>query len=149
MANVALREMTKLNRELKVLHVEDDDMDTLILQRLFKQLHVPHHLTQVSNGQAAMELMRSGDEFIPDVILLDLNMPVMDGWTFLEELRKDPKLHKILVFVFSTSDNPPDIELAYSYHVGGYMVKPLTFSKFKSVVEHLLNLWSMYEFPEG
>lgn len=134
-------------RELKVLHVDDDAVDIVNLQRIFKKLEVPHELQQASNGHAALELMRAAPAFTPDVILLDLNMPILDGLGFLKELRSDPALQRITVFVLSTSDYPPDVATAYDHNVAGYLVKPLSPAKFTVVIERLLGLWAITEFP--
>jgi CheY-like chemotaxis protein len=122
-------------------------VDAVNMQRIFRKLSVPHELRQASNGIVALDLIRKEPCFIPDVILLDWNMPVMDGAEFLKALRTDENLHRIPVYVLSTSDYPPDIATAYEHNVAGYLVKPLSPSKFNAVIERLLNLWDICEFP--
>jgi CheY-like chemotaxis protein len=140
---------TMSKRELKVLHVDDDAVDIVNMQRIFRKLSVPHQLKQASNGKVALEFIRKEPRFIPDVILLDLNMPVMDGLEFLQELRTDSSLDGILIYILSTSDYPHDISQAYAHHVAGYLIKPLSPSKFNAIVESLINVWSVNEFPSG
>jgi CheY-like chemotaxis protein len=134
-------------RELKILHIDDDSIDAVNMQRIFRKLSVPHDLKYASNGKVALDMIRGDHGFIPDVILLDLNMPVMDGLEFLRELRTDSKMDGTLVYVLSTSDYPADISQAYAHHVAGYLIKPLSPSKFNALMERLILLWDINEFP--
>lgn len=137
-----------INKELTVLHIEDDRIDTLNMQRIFKKMDVPHRLLHASNGMEALELLRAEPHNRPNVILLDINMPAMNGLEFLKELRADPVLRPIMVFILSTSDYPRDVAIAYSHNVAGYLVKPTSSSKFSNIIESLLNLWAICEFPK-
>ncbi|MEY3442866.1 MAG: hypothetical protein RLZZ519_1147 [Bacteroidota bacterium] len=134
-------------QELRVLHVDDDAVDAMNLQRVFKKLNVKHEVKHVSNGQEALTLMRNEPRFVPHVIVLDLNMPVLSGFEFLEVLRMDAELCSVAVFVLSSSDHSADIENAYGHHVAGYFLKPLSPVKYNMVIKRLVEIWAVSEFP--
>jgi CheY-like chemotaxis protein len=131
---------------LDVLLVEDDEVDVMNVQRSFRKNKVPHRLQIANDGLQALEMLRNNVTAIPQVILLDINMPRMGGLEFLRELRSDPRLHSIAVFIMSTSDNPIDKETAYQYNVAGYIVKPLSAEKFNQAISKLVAFWEICEF---
>ncbi|MEM9803830.1 MAG: response regulator [Cyanobacteria bacterium P01_D01_bin.56] len=135
---------------INILLVEDDAVDVMTVQRAFKKSKVSNPLHIAGNGLEALELLRSPDTPFKDarcLILLDLNMPKMNGIEFLKELRQDPEFHKIPVIVLTTSDQEKDRVEAYNLHVAGYVVKPVTFAKFVEVVTVLNHYWTLCEFP--
>jgi CheY-like chemotaxis protein len=134
-------------QELKVLHVDDDAVDAMNLQRVFKKLNVKHEVKHVNNGKEALTLMRDEPRYLPNVILLDLNMPILGGFEFLEALRMDADLQHVSVFVLSSSDHSADIENAYGLHVAGYFLKPLSPAKYNLVIKRLVEIWAVSEFP--
>lgn len=134
-------------RGLQLLHVDDDVVDAASLRRSLEKLKVNHELRHASNGEKALQMLRTDSTLRPDVILLDLNMPVMGGLEFLEHLRQDPRLKSITVFILSTSDFPPDVTRAYSLNVAGYLVKPMSSSQFSTMLDQLFRLLAVYEFP--
>jgi len=83
----------------------------------------------------------------PRIILLDINMPKMNGIEFLKKLRADPDLKSICVFVLSTSDQDRDIVHAHEYNVAGYIVKPVDVEKLHEAVGSLKNIWNHSQFP--
>lgn len=131
---------------LDVLLVEDDEVDVMNVQRSFRKNDVPHRLRIASDGLQALEMLRNNVTPIPQVILLDINMPRMGGLEFLHELRSDPRLQSIAVFIMSTSDNSIDKEAAYQYNVAGYIVKPLSAEKFNQAISKLVAFWEICEF---
>ncbi|MEB3210497.1 MAG: response regulator [Leptolyngbyaceae bacterium] len=137
-------------RAINILLVEDDEVDVMTVQRAFKKSRVNNPLDVASNGIEALERLRAPDRADvddPHLILLDLNMPKMNGIEFLKELRQDPQLSKIPVIVLTTSDQERDRVEAYNLHVAGYILKPVTFAKFVEVVEVLNQYWTLCEFP--
>lgn len=109
-----------------ILLVEDDDVEVMAITRSLQKYSVNSHVVVANNGVTALERLRAtGAERIvpPCIILLDINMPQMNGHDFLIELRKDPALRKNVVFMLTTSNSPSDIERAYEHHVAGYIVK--------------------------
>ena len=131
---------------LDVMLVEDDEVDVMNVQRSFRKNKVPHRLRIANDGLQALGLLRDSSIPTPQVILLDINMPRMGGLEFLRELRSDPALHSIAVFIMSTSDNPIDKETAYRYNVAGYIVKPLSAEKFNQAISRLVAFWEICEF---
>jgi len=113
--------------QVKFLVVDDDQVSVMAIKRALKKLKILNPVAVAKDGVQALEILRgsSGEgEFLPPyLVTLDLNMPRMDGLEFLEEVRKDPKLHKAVIFVLSTSDAPSDIAGAYEKNIAGYIVK--------------------------
>lgn len=107
--------------------VEDDDVDVIVLKNSFKRLKINNPIAVARDGVEALELLRGTDDAEPlegpYVVLLDLNMPRMNGIEFLEEIRKDPKLASTIVFVLTTSDDERDKLSANNNDVAGYIVK--------------------------
>ena len=112
---------------LKLLLVDDDDVDIRGVRRKLRDLALDLPLTVAYDGEEALSILRGGDgnpPFAePYVIMLDLNMPRMNGLEFLAELRRDPRLKRAIVFVFSTSEAAEDIRKAYDLNVAGYVHK--------------------------
>ena len=136
-----------------VLLVEDDIFDTMTAQKSFAKFSVPHQLHTAFNGEEALDLLlgRNGAEAIrtlPEVILLDLNMPRMNGIELLEALRADEDLRSALVFMVSTSKAEEDKARAYGHHVAGYIVKQDPANTFMQAVSLLEHYWKIVEFPE-
>jgi len=135
-------------RLLNILLVEDDEVDVLNVRRAFQKNHITNPLFVASNGVEALEQLRSHS--IPRdrrIILLDLNMPRMNGIEFLRELRKDPELKSTPVVVLTTSNDERDRIEAYDLNVAGYLLKPVTFSNFCEVMTALNKYWALVELP--
>jgi CheY-like chemotaxis protein len=135
---------------ISIMLVEDDEVDVMNLKRAFKKNNITNPLYVAGNGIEALETLRKcGTEEMPmpRIILLDLNMPKMNGIEFLKELRKDENLHRLSVFVMTTSNKDNDIIEAYNLNVAGYILKPLSMDKFMSSVAALSNYWQLCEFP--
>lgn len=134
------------HRRIDILLVEDDEVDIMNVQRMFKKQNIPHRLKIARDGVEALTVLRDQEQK-PQVILLDINMPRMNGLEFLRELRADPSLRSITVFVMSTSSNPSDKSTAYQFNVAGYIVKPLTIDEFSNSFARLVRFWDICEFP--
>jgi CheY-like chemotaxis protein len=135
-------------RTLNILLVEDDEVDVMNVQRAFERNHLTNALFVAGNGLEALALLRG--KTIPKerrLILLDLNMPKMNGIEFLEELRADPDLAKTPVVVLTTSNDDQDKIDAYNFNVAGYLLKPVTFSSFCERMATLDKYWSLVEMP--
>lgn len=139
-------------RLLTILLVEDDEVDIMNVKRAFKKNNILNPLHIAHNGLEALAMLR-GDSAqsiekispTPKVILLDLNMPKMGGLEFLKELRNDPALKAISVFVMTTSDEESDKFTAYNLNVAGYIIKPLSFESFVQAVSILDHYWKLCE----
>ena len=133
---------------LNILLVEDDEVDVMNVKRAFQKAHITNPLFVAGNGLEALEMLR-GDE-IPKqrrLVLLDLNMPRMNGIEFLRELRKDPELSATAVVVLTTSTMDRDKFEAYNLNIAGYLVKPVTFSDFVELMSTLNKYWALVELP--
>ena len=136
------------DRQLNILLVEDDQVDVMNVQRAFSRNKIANPLQVAGNGVEALEKLRSGEVPLHRLlILLDLNMPRMNGIEFLRELRRDTELHHLPVVVLTTSDDERDRIEAYQLNVAGYIVKPVTFQNFCDAMTTLDKYWQLVEMP--
>ena len=141
-----------LDKMMNILLVEDDEVDVMNVQRAFKKNNITNPLFFASNGLEALSILRgsNAETFIPQerrIILLDLNMPKMNGIEFLRVLRADDQLQSIPVIVLTTSNEDKDKVEAYKLNVAGYILKPVTFSSFVETVATMNKYWSLVEIP--
>lgn len=134
-----------------VLLVDDDDVATEGVLRSFRKHNVPSHTVTAQDGFEALEILRGAHPYksihTPVIVLLDLNMPRMDGFQFLEELRGDPILRRTVVFVLSTSARDQDRARAYDEQVAGYMVKSSVGPQFARLAEFMNHYASTQNLP--
>ena len=123
---------TIINRP--ILLVEDDRVDAKTVQRAFKDLRVTNRLDVVGNGEEALAFLRDANNERPSLILLDLNMPKMNGIEFLRSAKQDDALKMIPVVVLTTSTAEQDVVDSYRLSVAGYMHKPVDYKQFVEVV---------------
>ncbi|OKH27403.1 two-component system response regulator [Chroogloeocystis siderophila 5.2 s.c.1] len=139
------------NKMTNILLVEDDEVDVMNVKRAFKKNNITDPLYMAANGLEALALLRGeGDAPIPRewrLVLLDLNMPKMNGIEFLHELRADPELRFTPVIVLTTSNEDRDKVEAYNLNVAGYILKPVTFANFVEAVATLNKYWTLSEIP--
>jgi CheY-like chemotaxis protein len=136
------------DRMLNILLVEDDEVDVMNVRRAFQKNHIANPLFVARDGVEALELLRGGA--IPRerrIILLDLNMPRMNGIEFLREVRQDPELAPTPVVVLTTSNDERDKVHAFDLNVAGYLLKPVTFANFCEVMAALNKYWTLVEMP--
>ncbi|MEO8193053.1 MAG: response regulator [Gemmatimonadales bacterium] len=136
------------DRVLNILLVEDDEVDVMNVRRAFERNNVSNPLYVAGNGLEALEMLRDGT--VPRerrLILLDLNMPKMNGIEFLQALRADPELSSAPVVVLTTSNDDQDKLDAYNLNVAGYLLKPVTFSNFCERMTTLNKYWTLVEMP--
>ena len=140
-------------RIINILLVEDDEVDVMNVKRAFKKYKITNPLYVAGNGVDALAMLRNSDNGTPIVpanrrlILLDLNMPKMNGLEFLQQLRQDKELKRTPVIVLTTSDEDKDRIEAYNLNVAGYILKPVTFSNFAEVMVALNKYWALCEMP--
>ena len=133
---------------VNILLVEDDEVDVMNVKRAFDKNHILNPLFVAGNGYEALEKLRNGE--VPQgrrIVLLDLNMPKMNGIEFLRELRNDPALAPTPVVVLTTSNNDRDKIDAYNFNVAGYLLKPVTFAEFSDLMVTLNKYWTLVEMP--
>jgi CheY-like chemotaxis protein len=138
------------DRSLNILLVEDDDVDVLNVQRAFRLANITNPLTSVKDGVEALERLRSDDfPAARRLVLLDLNLPRMNGIEFLREVRKDPVLKPTCVVVLTTSDHEKDKIDAFDLNVAGYLLKPVTLIKFVETMAAIIKYWTLGEMPSA
>ena len=142
-----------MNEQITFLVVEDNDLDVEKVERGFKRLKVSNPLERAKDGQEALDILRGkgGKTKLkkPYMVLLDLNMPRMNGHEFLAELRKDKELQATSVFVLTTSDREQDVKEAYEHNVAGYIVKPISREGVIDTLGKLDAFWSLCKYPQN
>jgi CheY-like chemotaxis protein len=136
------------------LLVEDDDNHAHLVTRSLNKARVTNRVFRVKDGLEAMSYLRQQGIYStqprPDVVLLDLKLPKMDGHEVLAEIKRDADLKLIPVVIMTTSDAETDREIAYEHHANSYVVKPVDFEKFRKLVDDLSLYWSVWnESPFG
>ena len=138
----------KMNSKKPILLAEDDRVDVMTVQRALKELKVTNRLNVVANGDEALKFLRDPKNERPCVILLDLNMPQMNGIDFLKVAKADEKLRIIPVVVLTTSKEEKDKIQSFNLGVAGYMLKPVDYSQFVEVIRAIDLYWTLSELPE-
>ncbi|MCX7008391.1 MAG: response regulator [Kiritimatiellaeota bacterium] len=135
------------HRPFEILLVEDNPGDVRLTREALRDTSISHHLHVVTDGVEAMTFLRHQGNYTgapqPDLILLDLNMPRMDGRRVLALLKKDAKLRRIPVVILSSSQNETDIQSAYELQANCYITKPTDFEQFMGVVKEIEEFWAV------
>lgn len=136
------------DKMINFLLVEDDELDVENVQRAFKKGNIPNPLWVAGDGEEALRLLR-GTDYPAErrLVLLDLNLPRLSGIEVLQEIRRDPKLHRVSVVVLTTSNEDRDRTEAYDFNVAGYLLKPVTFHSFVDLMAALNRYWTLVELP--
>jgi len=131
-----------------VLLVDDDEIDVLNVRRAFEHARITSPLWVANDGLEALAMLR-GDQLPPGrrLVLLDLNMPRMNGLELLRELRADPALQRTPVVMLTSSDDARDVAAAYQLNVAGYLRKPATFAASIELMAALMHYWTQVEMP--
>lgn len=140
-----MNEQLAKGRPAEVLLVEDNEQDMVLTREGFKRAKFLVNLHHVENGEECMAFLRKEGRFAdvptPDLILLDINLPVMDGREVLAEIVKDPGLRHLPVVVLTTSSADEDILEMYKLRCSSYITKPVDFEQFQKLVMELGNYW--------
>jgi CheY-like chemotaxis protein len=134
--------------EKPILLVEDDLVDMMSVKRALRDLQVTNPLHHVGNGEEALAWLRDPKNPRPAIILLDLNMPRMNGHEFLAIAKKDEMLKRIPVIVLTTSKTEVDKVQSFELGVAGYMAKPVDFQQFVDVMRTIHLYWTLSELPD-
>lgn len=128
-----------------LLLVEDDPGEVALFEELLSEVAPDIHVRHVENGHEALRYLRRErgyeDAVLPHLVVLDLNMPVMNGHDFLKRVKNDERSRGIPVLVLSTSDHPSDVRRSYDGHASGYVVKPGTLEEYMRVMETVEAYW--------
>ncbi len=130
-----------------ILLVEDDEVDVLTVQRALRDLEVENDLVVAGNGEEALEILSNPERALPCIILLDLNMPRMNGLEFLRHIREENTARGVPIVVLTTSRQDRDIVDGFDLNVAGYMVKPVDYRKFVEVIHAIDLYWTLSELP--
>jgi len=137
-----------LRSKKPILLIEDDLIDKMTVERALKEIRVTNRLDFVGNGEEALDFLRDPTNEKPGIILLDLNMPKMNGIDFLKIAKQDPALKRIPVIVLTTSKDERDRVDSFNLGVAGYMIKPVDYMQFVEVVKAIDLYWTLSELPD-
>lgn len=128
-----------------ILLVEDNEGDILLTLEAFEESKIKSNISVVRNGQEALDFLykRAGyeQESKPDLILLDINIPILNGHDVLKIVKQDPNLKKIPVIMLTTSSSPKDINLSYENYANSYVIKPIDMEEFLKAMLKIEEFW--------
>jgi CheY-like chemotaxis protein len=131
-----------------ILLIEDDNVDAMTVKRALKDLHIGNMLVHLLNGEEALRHLADADKTKPLLILLDLNMPKMNGMEFLKVVKANPQLKPIPVIVLTTSKEKQDVFESFELGAAGYMVKPVDYARFVEIIGTVVMYWKSSELPK-
>ena len=127
---------------LNILLIEDDTIEIMKLNRTIQSLQLNHKIVEAKNGEEAFKILEQKDK-LPDIILLDLNMPIINGIEFLSIMKGQDSLKHIPTIILTTSDNNKDLLQCYKLGIAGYILKPLKYNDYAAKIKKLLDYWSI------
>jgi len=138
-----------MNSKRPILLVEDDSVDVMTIKRALNEIKVTNRVEIAFNGEEGLRYLRDHTKDRPCLILLDLNMPKMNGIDFLKAVKADSEYKKIPVVVLTTSEEEEDKMESFNLGVAGYMLKPVDYREFVNVVKTINLYWTLSELPQG
>lgn len=135
-----------INNNSPILLVEDDLVDSMTVKRAVKEVGIGNPIHVAENGEDALEYLHQAEK-LPCLILLDINMPRMNGLELLENIKHDPKYRRIPVIILTTSQEDQDKYKSFDLHAAGYMVKPVDYEQFIQLMKTIQEYWSVSKFP--
>jgi len=132
-----------------ILLVEDDNVDVMTVKRALKDLNIKNRLDSTANGEEALEYLKNNSNSKPCIILLDLNMPKMNGIEFLTIVKADEAFKKIPVVVLTTSNQQQDIVESFKLSVAGYIVKSVDYAEFTEAISTINLYWTLSKLPSN
>lgn len=130
-----------MNEIQPILLVEDDQVDVMTVQRSFKKLGVLNELVVVSDGEQALDYLRNPVKGLPSIILLDINMPKMNGHECLKHLKEHPVFRNIPVMMLTSSKERHDVDKCFDLGISGYILKPVDYAQFLEAIQVLKPYW--------
>lgn len=130
-----------------IMLIEDDDVDAQAVKRVFKDLEIMNTVKVVKDGEAALDLLDHQEGDLPGLILLDINMPKMNGIEFLKKLKQNHKYKRIPAVVLTTSKADQDILRGYEEGAAGYLIKDIDYPKFIDTLRAIVVYWDKCENP--
>ena len=142
-----MKPKTLKDNEITLFLIEDDDIDALAIERGLKQNNISNQVIRAYDGQEAYKLLENNHVSPPFVILLDLQMPRLNGIEFLKKIRKNEKHKDSVVFVLTTSTSQTDLMECYSEQVAGYFIKDRLGDNFSELIYMLKSYWNIVILP--
>jgi CheY-like chemotaxis protein len=133
-----------MNKSLNILLIEDDAIEVMKFNRVLSTLNIKHKILEANNGEEAIKILKE-KETVPDIIVLDLNMPKINGIEFLRILKSDDYLKYIPAIILTTSGNHKDVLECYRIGIAGYLIKPLKYDEYVKRITKLVEYWSANE----
>ena len=137
-----------MRKNLNILLVEDDMIEIMKFNRTISKLACLHNIIEAKNGEEALEILYNS-ESLPDLILLDLNMPKINGLEFLSIIRNNDHLKYIPTVILTSSSDHKDVTECHQLGIAGYLVKPLKFSDYSESIKTVLDYWCYNEFVQA
>ena len=134
-----------MNQKKAILLVEDDLVDAMTVKKVLKELSVTNPLVIRKNGEEALDWLSNNPDNLPGIILLDLNMPKMNGLEFLRVIKADEALKIIPVVVLTTSEDQQDKIESFQMSIAGYMLKSFDYKKFVDIMKTVMHYWESSE----
>ena len=138
-----------MHKDEPILLVEDDTVDAMTVKRALREIEVSNTLVHVVNGEDALTYLRGPGNPRPCIILLDINMPKMNGIEFLKIAKEEPGIQNIPVVVLTTSSNDRDILQTFNLSVAGYMLKPVDYENFVETIRVIDSYWRLSRLPSN
>jgi len=132
-----------------ILLVEDDTVDVMTVRRALKDIQVTSELVATGDGEQALAYLRDDRNEKPCVILLDLNMPKMNGTEFMQIVKADEALRRIPIIVLTTSNSDQDISKSFELGAAGYMLKSVDYKKFTQIIKTVDLYWTLSKLPSN
>lgn len=136
-----------MKNDQSIVIIEDDQIDAMTFQRALKDIGVKNKIEHFENGEIALEYLKDANNQRPCIILLDLNMPRMNGIEFLKLIKQNYRLKSIPVVVVTTSTDHRDRSESFEQSVAGYMVKPVDYGAFVEMMKTISKYWQRSELP--
>ncbi len=140
-------------KTVEILLIEDNEGDILLTKKAFEKGSFNNHISVARNGREGLDFLYKVPPFqdapTPHLILLDINMPEIDGHELLKAIKSDKKLRPIPVVILSTSNSNVDVKKAYELQASSYICKPVDFEEFANLIQQMQNYWvNLVEFPK-
>jgi CheY-like chemotaxis protein len=134
------------NQQVEILLVEDNEDDIVIIQEVFADMKLASIVNTVRDGEEALAYLRRKGKYevarMPDIVLLDINMPKKNGFEVLEEMKKDPRLQSLPVIMLTTSHREEDVVRSYTNGACSYIQKPVDLDRFKQLIKQFEHYWT-------
>lgn len=137
----------KFDDSMRILHVDDDDVDAEALRRAFRKNKIANPIVHACNGIEALEILRGPINERPRIALIDINMPKMGGLELIRHIREDEQLQSLVLYMLTTSNQTADLAAAYQDNIAAYFVKPTSSAELTTLVGHLHQVWTRKELP--